>query len=230
MSFLSRVFKRKKNDDDGDGDLAGLDELEADEKEGLFIDTSARVETAAGPAAPAAVPAAVPAAAPLDAGELETARPPGPEPVADVPTADEANQPAPAAAPASEGPTAGAVAEAQIAAAQAQTAAAEAQIAAAEAPAAADPLEDEGDGDDGSLELDQDEAESPEGERTEEDGDGEDEDDPLSAFRTTKTASFASGLTKDLEDVTMEEIVAELREVRSMLPTIGGESSTEPEA
>ena len=61
-----------------------------------------------------------------------------------------------------------------------------------------------------------------------EDGDGEDADDPLSAFRTTKTASFASDLTKDLDDVTMEEIVTELREVRSMLPTIGGEAEQEP--
>lgn len=221
MSFLSRMFKHKKNDDDGD--LEGLDELDADEKEGLFIDNNPRVETAGGTAAPAAAPAA--AAAPLDADGLDTAEPPGPEPAASEPTADEANKPAPAPAPTSDGPTAGAVAEAQITAAQAQTAAAEAQIVAAQAPAVSDPLE-EADGD-GSLELDQDEEESPQGEQSEKDGDGEDEDDPLAAFRGPVQTSLAGELTKDIDDVTMEEVVTELREVRSMLPTIGPESSTE---
>jgi hypothetical protein len=43
-------------------------------------------------------------------------------------------------------------------------------------------------------------------------------DDPLSLFRSMQVVTEASGLTSDLEDVSVEELLAELREVRSMLP------------
>lgn len=44
-------------------------------------------------------------------------------------------------------------------------------------------------------------------------------DDPLmAAFRDSTVASDVGDLTQDIEDISVEELVAELREVRSMLP------------
>ena len=217
------MFKHKKNDDDGD--LAELDELDADEKEGLFIDTSPAPETAAEPAAATAA-----ATAPLDDDDVDLDEAAEPEQAA-----AEASDLAPAEEPASNEPTAGAVAEAQIVAAEAQTAAAKAQIAAAQAPGAAaqapagaDPLEEDAADGGGALELDADEEESPQGEETEgdsDDDDADDADDALSAFRGPIKTSFASKLTKDIDDISMEDVVKEVREVRAMLPAIGADDS-----
>ena len=45
-------------------------------------------------------------------------------------------------------------------------------------------------------------------------------DDPLAAFGEVVAESEMSGLVKELEDVSVEELVAELREIRAMLPQI----------
>jgi hypothetical protein len=49
-------------------------------------------------------------------------------------------------------------------------------------------------------------------------------DDPLSLFRSMQVVTDSSGLTSDMEDVPVEELLAELRELQSMLPqqTPGG--------
>ncbi len=50
-------------------------------------------------------------------------------------------------------------------------------------------------------------------------GEGSDQsgDDPLSLFRSSAAESSAGNLTKDIEDVPVEELLAELRELRAML-------------
>jgi hypothetical protein len=47
-------------------------------------------------------------------------------------------------------------------------------------------------------------------------------DDLLAAFRDTATDSSVGDLTKEIDDVPIEELLAGLREVRSMLPATSG--------
>lgn len=58
------------------------------------------------------------------------------------------------------------------------------------------------------------EQESTPGEETSDEAD----DDPLAAFRSVGEESGASDLTKEIEDIPIEELLASAREVRSMLP------------
>lgn len=45
-------------------------------------------------------------------------------------------------------------------------------------------------------------------------------DDPLALFRSMQVVTETGGLTEDLEDVSAEDLLAELREVQSMLPPV----------
>ena len=45
-------------------------------------------------------------------------------------------------------------------------------------------------------------------------------DDPLALFRSMQVVTETGGLTEDLEDVSAEELLAELRELQSMLPPV----------
>jgi len=54
----------------------------------------------------------------------------------------------------------------------------------------------------------------------------ENDDDPLALFRTSATETKASGLTSEVEDVPVEDLVADLREIRELLklPDQGAET------
>jgi hypothetical protein len=52
-------------------------------------------------------------------------------------------------------------------------------------------------------------------------------DDPLALFRSMHTESEASDLTRDMDDVSAEELLAELRELRAMLPITAAETEGE---
>lgn len=46
------------------------------------------------------------------------------------------------------------------------------------------------------------------------------DDDPLALFRSMQVVTETGGLTEDLEDVSAEELLTELRELQSMLPPV----------
>jgi hypothetical protein len=66
--------------------------------------------------------------------------------------------------------------------------------------------------------------EEPEAEVTSEaaDEDPGSDDDPLALFRSMQVVTESSGLAAEIEDIPAEELLAELRELRSMLPPVAG--------
>lgn len=202
MSFLSRVFGRKNEDDDADADLdAALEQVES-EDEGLFMKTgpqgaSASDQEAPAPAQPATSPNQPPPdevapAKSADGAELETEEPL--EPVA------EATDPQPVEVSAKAEPETTDEAIDDELAAEAADGAVEDDLAAAASA-------------EGEVEVPDAESESD----TEEDGD---DDDPLAAFRGADKESMAGKLIEGMADVSVQELLQTAREVRDMLPPV----------
>ncbi len=237
MSILSRFRKEKKDEAPGELDAA----LANSEEEGLFISTGAEQTNPGEDAEPAAgTPVDNDATSQaeiddlLEAAEDDTASSTIGEAVAANSAETAASEakvddllPAQGEPAAAEGADAAPVAEDAAASEPEVADLLEAAEGAGARPAVADAATSESEVDDlleaaqgGGAAAEQEEAApldvgTPAAEES-----TEASDDPLAAFGEVVAESEMSGLVKELEDVSVEELVAELREIRAMLPQI----------